>query len=559
MLLVVAVMVTIPITSYADERYVGLSDENIERYFGVDGIISTQEQANAKMINDIYLTFDDTSLIGNSDIEEFWEDEVIVTLIGPTDNSEQFHFAIHDKFLQNEINIREKLAKFYPEADYTLEFMSVSFGEPVTMDGTNDDSHPDDIEKSRVKRSAPVTFSDSQTVNHQLTNGRITSPDTIGTTTITTPITVQSITVTLTITHEDHDEMRSYLKLSDDTKVKLFDRPRKIPDGIHTYTLTENNTPGLQSLVGRTVQDNITLLVGDYYSGRDDGTVISWAINIIGVGSSNTQTGTDSSTPDVSIVAQIVDFFTSFFGDNRCDFPGDDCMPKLAGMKHENIFDGNRKSVATLNIGGLETTDGKEGFVVAGHVAKPNTYPTIHHYVNLDVLGNLVTKNTLGKVVVNNDNTIDAAFVEYPLKCDSVDSTLNTCIGSEFYAPTVEKKIYRGSGSSYNVTDSATILSGTNVKWFGYMTGSEQSGRIVSAVPFDLPENNEGFVYTVIMMDGRESVDKDSGAPVYIVNSNGDAEIVGLITAHDTRPQYNKVFVTPWNLIQQDLGLKPIS
>ncbi len=136
MLFVMTMMAMIPMASYADEQYPGLTDKNVIRYFGDDGMTSIQEHANAKLLNDIYLTFDDTSLIGDSEIEQFWDNDIIVTLVGPSDNLNEFHFAIHDKFEQNESEIRQKLEKFYPNANYTLDFMSISFGKPVPIQPT---------------------------------------------------------------------------------------------------------------------------------------------------------------------------------------------------------------------------------------------------------------------------------------------------------------------------------------------------------------------------------------------------------------------------------------
>jgi subtilisin-like proprotein convertase family protein len=398
---VAALAITSMTAAYADKQYTGLTDEIINRFFGVDGISTTQEQANAKMLNDIFLTVDhDTSLIDNIDAAQFWED-VQITMIRP--NTNNFELGIHDRYELNENEIRKKLSTFYPDAAYTLKFMHVEFGKPIRISELPSSvlTHPDDTESMGASGTQSSMFKQTQNVNHALTNGRISAPERVCSINISPPITVKSIAVTLNITHEDHDEMRSYLQLSDGTMIKLFDRPRNLPDGLYVHVMTNQNTPSLQSLIDKTLQGNTKILVGDYYSGRDTGTVISCTLEISGSSSttdSQTRTDSGSDPSSVTIAKLIYDFFTSLFGDNECNFPTDNCMPMQAGMIHTNMFNTTHATLGTIGLGGLETNDGRHGFIIAGHSVEHGFEDNVYHSIRSDSFGNLITENTLGRV-----------------------------------------------------------------------------------------------------------------------------------------------------------------
>jgi len=242
-------------------------------------------------------------------------------------------------------------------------------------------------------------------------------------------------------------------------------------------------------------------------------------------------------------------------------------------------------SCSTITLGGVETNDGTEGFVVSAHgVAKEwagsalsdTTNILIGHgtYIKTFDMGRL-----LGKVAVmpyarevSSDVFLikaDAAFVAYPrsltencsLTWKNSGKIFCLDLGSNQIERTVPLKI-RGKGSDvYTVVGSQQPEVDLDVWVTGAASGVLDGNRMTSAEKLLTGNGNiSWFSYAFPAATG--SVKGDSGSPVYTKpDEDGNVQIVGILTGGGTFPgeTVSTIFFTSWDDVADELNLKPIS
>ncbi len=162
----------------------------------------------------------------------------------------------------------------YQSSTFKVKFTGVS-------SYSNDIVRIDDVTITGSSTDTSQSFSQSQTVNKRLIDNS-DRQETIGTISVNQDITIDTITLEITITHEDHDEVRAYLVSPDGEKIKVLNRPRGIDDDLrYTHIITLPTGTSMNGFVGDNVRGDWTLTMGDYYRG-DVGTVHSWKLSITG-------------------------------------------------------------------------------------------------------------------------------------------------------------------------------------------------------------------------------------------------------------------------------------
>ncbi len=169
----------------------------------------------------------------------------------------------------------------YQSSTFKVKFTGVS-------SYSNDIVRIDDVSITGLSAGTvipPVTssqpFSQTQTVNKRLIDNSDIQ-ETIGTISVNQDITIDIITLEITITHEDHDEVRAYLVSPDGEKIKVLNRPRGIDNDLrYTHIITLPTGTSMNGFVGDNARGDWTLTMGDYYRG-DVGTVHSWKLSITG-------------------------------------------------------------------------------------------------------------------------------------------------------------------------------------------------------------------------------------------------------------------------------------
>ncbi len=208
------------------------------------------------------------------------------------------------------------------------------------------------------------TTTQTSTVNRAIPNGGTNSiTDTI---TITNHAKLNSISVSIVVNHEDHDEMYMTLTSPDGTVMKIFNRERNHADGLQTFTYTSSTNTDLAKLIGKDIKGTWSLNVRDAYSGSDTGVLKSWSLSFDTTSITSTD-GTNTNGNETTDENFIEQFFNLLFGDTTCNSLSDDCIPKVGGQYISYIGRDDVERHGSIGLGGLNTTDGLEGFIIAGH------------------------------------------------------------------------------------------------------------------------------------------------------------------------------------------------
>ena len=135
--------------------------------------------------------------------------------------------------------------------------------------------------------------------------------------------------------------------------------------------------------------------------------------------------------------------------------------------------------------------------------------------------------------------------------------------GQNQYNETVEPyTIYKSAGQTYNVTGVHEIERRFEfVKYMGTTSG-EQTVRAISAnythpKMMVYPDGTHLHVVDTILLHDS-SRPGDSGAPIYVINKDGDAEIVGAISGALYIYGNKFDFGFPWDQISDNLDLADI-
>ena len=376
--------------------------------------------------------------------------------------------------------------------------------------------------------------------------------------------TIKSISVSIVVTHEDHDEMYIKLTTPENKVIKLFSRERGHADGLQTFTYTSSKVPDLAKLTGKDIRGTWSLNVRDAYTGSDTGTLKSWSITFDTTPKTIANDGTNTNGDETTNENLLEQFFNLLFGDTVCNSLKDDCIPKVAGQYISYIGrDDVTEKHSSIGLGGLNTTDGIEGFVIAGHAPGHGNIGKLIAHELTNTNSAITYTKTLGEVVINNNGTTenylraDVAFVEYPEKCKNTEGSL--CYGhTAKYYPTVKPlEIYKSNGKTYTVTDSTYVSKSGAVNAMGYSSNNLLSGTVYDTSQRVLTE--EGF-RTYLTLSTFSAQAGDSGGPVFTPpNSDGEVEIVGIISGSVPINGINYGGYVRWSNIQNDLSLQPIS
>lgn len=489
---------------------------------------------------DFGIAYDELNLIDYGIQEHIQEEhvefleELNITVFGKQGNA--LAISLHPSQEEQLQEITKKLESMYPNIDIQV---SISPGL----------IYHDSITQSSI-------------VNKPIPNGRGDSiTDSI---ILTQSATINSMSVSIVVTHEDHDEMYMTLTTPENKVIKLFSRERGHDDGLQTFTYTSSKVSDLARLAGKDISGTWSLNVRDAYTGSDTGTLKSWSMMFDATPKTTTNDGTNSNGDETTNENLLEQFFNLIFGDTVCNSLKDDCVPKVAGQYISYIGRDNlAERHSSIGLGGLNTTDGTEGFVIAGHAPGHGNLGKLvaHELVNINSTINYT--KTLGEVVINNNGTTsnylraDVAFVEYPKECKNTEGSL--CYGyTGKYQPTVKPlEIYKSNGQTYTVTDSAYVSRTGTVHAMGYSSNTLLSGTVFA--PSQKVLTDEGF-RTYLALATFAVQQGDSGGPVFTSpNDNDEVKIVGIISGSVPINDVNYGGYVRWLTVQNDLGLQPIS
>lgn len=555
-----------------DSSTVNVLHENypaIDRYYAemlfYDGIKTDQEKHNAVMINDIFAQtwgWDDLIITEMKD-EYFWAKALYTDPIKGDDSGDIELIFLNSDWYEKEY-ILETVDEFYPNAVISqYEFRDAS-----------------------MKLDSSTTFSQTKTVNTKLKDD-YDKQQSMGKITVNKDITTKKIKLEINITHTDHDEMRAWLIGPNGEKVQVLNRPRGIADGEYTHVITLPNGRDMTTFNNDNARGDWEFTIGDYYGG-DLGTLNYWKITITGNTPRQSTTPLVPITPPITTLdshtgdpeidgvsgenlrSTIAQFLNEHFGTDRfCTHSKDDCVPQTGGTMHANfvIEDGDIGAAhGTITLGGLSTTNGKEGFLIAGHtVDYGRTNVPIYHNISSETGA---THNQLGTVIINKSpysngyKIADVAFVEYPTQCESTGNDM--CYGPSQLVQTVEPmKIFVSPLKERTVIDKAELRDGMTVYWIGAETGITHIGTLKSKVTEKMYLGSTTSYSYILKVTPRifhpESQGNDSGGPVYTIDALGKAKFVGLISGHDDEDDVNEIHVTPWKNIKRELRLNPLS
>ena len=369
--------------------------------------------------------------------------------------------------------------------------------------------------------------------------------------TISNNVRIENVAIEVTLNHEDHDELRYYLTPpngGDD--ITLVERPQNISDGVYTHVFNSTSHTELSSLNGQLARGDWILKFGDHYSGSDTGTWTSWSVKIKQTPESiNPNIPTTTQLPHLSVIP-LGQLATS------CNSTIADCKPLVGGMEVVNMNTLNQAVASTITLGGVQTNDGKQGFVMAAHVhGFGNTGEIVGYNATLDSDGNVQIEEPVGIVSINpallsSRTNSDAVFVKYPHSCGL--ELLNYCFNPSYHATVSPMKIYSGSGTVYTITDSTHHTTGSH-KLIGKVTGPID----VTIITGNYRAIIEGVsVHSSILFRGTVILG-DSGAPLITQpNLSGESKIVGMLSG---KVGNSFGIATHWSNIDTSLGLRSLS
>ena len=361
------------------------------------------------------------------------------------------------------------------------------------------------------------------------------------------------MTLDIRINHEDHDEMRITMTPPGDKAITVFNRDTGHDDGLQTFSYTSATNADLAKLVGSNIAGVWTLNVMDVVSGSDTGTLQRWAL---------TFDATPVTTPSNENLLE--QFFNAIFGDTTCNSTGDDCVPKVGGSAIHNTVGDNSKAKGSIGLGGIKTTDGREGFIISGHgVGHGDVGKIIAHDLKISN-GTATYMDPLGEVVINNGPAranllaADMAFVEYPTECKVTETQL--CYGNtDVYKPTVRPlEIFKSNGNTYTVIGEDRFPArNDNIRAMGH-TSQLLTGTVYDN--YHRITDSEGHSIAVAMAT-FQSRSGDSGGPVFTPpNTDDEVNIAGAIkgaVSFGSSTEYTAYM--PWYQIVADLKLKAIT
>lgn len=402
------------------------------------------------------------------------------------------------------------------------------------------------------------TITKTSTVNTAIPNGLGSLSNTID---VSNNATLNSITVSITVNHEDHDE--NYIKLTppNENAITLFSRERGHADGVQTFTYSSTTNSHLAKLVGKNISGDWLLNVRDAYRGSDRGTLQSWSLTFDATPTATTSDNSNTNGDETTNENLLEQFFNLIFGDISCNNLRDDCVPKVAGQYISYIGRTGTERHSSIGLGGLNTTDGVEGFIISGHAPGHGNVGKVIAHELTDTDGNVQYTKPLGVVVINNGNITssgyfkaDVAFVEYPKECVVTETQL--CYGeTNNYKETVKPfEIFKSNGNTYTVTSYDSYPTrNTAVNAIGSGTQTLFSGTINDN--FQAVQTEDGYTYVALAT--FNAMEGDSGGPVFSTpNTDDEVEFVGIIMGVVQKNNINYTGFVPWYKIQSDLGLQ---
>ena len=237
-------------------------------------------------------------------------------------------------------------------------------------------------------------------------------------------------------------------------------------------------------------------------------------------------------------------------------------------------------SCGTVTLGGVETKDGKKGFVSSAHVIDSAEYKNTNMYVGHSISSSSNTMGLpLGKVDIMpftwRDNVVgltgdesvilaDAAFVEYPHVRTCELGWLGFCLRYAYSSQRVESKKIRGDSATYTVVGSQTPTTGLNIRAVGASTGVERSGVVRSnTMIFSVADSDVHHRIYLMTVTSPLSLAGDSGGPVYTVPGAGslgtnEVNIVGIYVGTKVVGGQTYGVFSSWDDVEKVLNLKPL-
>ena len=262
----------------------------------------------------------------------------------------------------------------------------------------------------------------------------------------------------------------------------------------------------------------------------------------------------------------------------------------MGGDKMRVYHGKDRGGVGTITLGGLETTDGIQGFIGSAHVIssgkKIREIIANTRDANIFIADSTENNYLLGMVTrlpqmrtevvkTKPDREIlgaDAGFITYPhpktLGCSVMWSEDDEmfCFDtnhSDEYVERVKPLVVRGEdGDVYTVTGSQQPAKNLTVHSYGSNGGFNKDLKIISSNQTLARASREKpfYNYYKYTAEGTKSVSGDSGSPVYTTpDINGDVNIVGVLIGTLRTNGVNKAVFSSWNDVEEALDLKPIS
>lgn len=255
------------------------------------------------------------------------------------------------------------------------------------------------------------------------------------------------------------------------------------------------------------------------------------------------------------------------------------------------------KKCGTITLGGVETKDGKKGFVMSAHVVDRESYEDTNVLIGHKISSNgRFVRHPLGKVddmpfkwalweLFSSFTTrkhvvfADSAFVEYPhagtrgCRVEWREDGGRYCFQYE-YLDRVESMKVRGGNTTYTVIGSQSPEANLPVRLYGAATRAEIRGSVdfggVSSVAgegkvLSSVKNEDGSVNKFIYLYRIGNLSKiagpgDSGAPVYTEpNAENEVNMVGIVYGGTKMiGQKGFVFFSSWEDVEETLSLKPL-
>ncbi len=554
---------TISVIDRSDE-FPHMPDGIITMYFGDDGINTPVEHANAVLLDDAtHALFGRSSEISNQDRAAFWTIHSSA-IVGP---GEYYEIAVGFE-ADTEITLSElttSLQALYPDAIISTDFI-------VWSSDSEDDF--DDVVISDDRRTTSNKYSKQQTLNRELGTTNFIN---IGSINVARNLTIDQIQVDLKYVADIRTKLYVYLTAPNGETHRIY--KDTINSGLNTISVSQSTETRMNNFVGDSAQGDWILKIRD--RGSTNGEIKYWKLTITPTNTTPTPTiDNDVSVgatiiPKTSLIDWIVSWYNQNFSvdDQSCTSIHDDCDPLYAGMKFGVELEPNtRGDVAnhgSIGLGGVMTDDGKQGFITARHViGDGRTDLLVYHSITVDKSTNPYTINKIHPIGItttpdlprDKHRNVDASFVEYGVDCGETYAT--SCIGPGEVLPTVEHmRIFVSSDTIYEVDGTHMPLSGSVVLWIGEVTGTENSILKMNR-PTEVKLDTDG-IYNPIQIyrvntGSVVSQDGDSGGPVYVVE-DGKAKMVGIIKGHSETSRYQYIAVTPWDVIESELGLRSLS